>query len=88
MRDIGRSGVSAGVILTLACASGLSGQSAVPLFTGRGSSGWTTARQNPDGAPKKFRGPPKEFVRRGSIGLQDHWTPAAFGNIRIKVLDQ
>ncbi len=51
-------------------------------------SGWTTARQNPDGTPNKFRRPLKEFARRGYIGLQDHGTPAAFRNIRIKVLDR
>ena len=49
---------------------------------------WKTARQNPDGTPNKFRRPLKEFARRGYIGLQDHGTPAAFRNIRIKVLDR
>ena len=49
---------------------------------------WKTARQNPDGTPNKFRRPLREFARRGYIGLQDHGTPAAFRNIRIKVLDR
>jgi len=49
---------------------------------------WKTARQNPDGTPNKFRRPLKEFARRGFIGLQDHGTPAAFRNIRIKMLDR
>jgi hypothetical protein len=48
---------------------------------------WTTARKNPDGTGNKFRRPLKEFARRGYIGLQDHGTPAAFRNIRIKDLD-
>jgi hypothetical protein len=48
---------------------------------------WTTAGQNPDGTRNKFRlRPLEEFARRGYVGLQDHGTPAAFRNVRIKEL--
>ncbi len=47
---------------------------------------WSETAKNPDGTPNKFKKALKDFARVGYLGLQDHGTPIAYRNIRIKPL--
>ncbi|NQT12124.1 MAG: DUF1080 domain-containing protein [Planctomycetes bacterium] len=47
---------------------------------------WAQTGKNPDGTQNKYRKPLKNFARVGHIGLQDHWRPVWYRNIRIKRL--
>ena len=47
---------------------------------------WTTAGENPDGTPNKFKTAYKDMPRVGHIGLQEHGSPVWFRNVKIKRL--
>ena len=49
-------------------------------------SAWTTAEQNPDGTPNKFKRPYCEMVEAGHIGLQDHGGRIWFRDLEIRLL--
>lgn len=47
---------------------------------------WTTAGQNPDGSPNKFKYAWRDMPRSGHIGLQDHGGYVEFRNVKLAVL--
>ncbi len=47
---------------------------------------WSETAKNPDGTANKFKKALKDYARVGYLGLQDHGTPIAYRNIRIKPL--
>lgn len=48
---------------------------------------WTTAGQNPDGSPNKFKTAYRDMPRSGRIGFQDHGNPVWYRNVRVQRLD-